>query len=581
LTHPDHVTQDAEQIRRLLAGEIPVYHTDKRYTRKDGQMVWGRLKVSAMRGADGRFEHFLAMLEDITAVKEAERAIADEKERLLVTLRSIGDGVITTDRQGRITLVNKVAEELTGWSLDDALGKPLAEVFHIINEQTRERCESPVEKVLKSGGIVGLANHTALIRRDGTEMIIADSGAPIRDRESRIIGVVLVFRDITEKEKGALILQNAQKLEAVGVLAAGIAHDFNNLLGGIFGYLELAREQAEQGDGGGAAKTLYKGIGVFDRAKNLTQQLLTFSKGGLPLRKTLSLADHVRKSVSFALSGSNISPVFTISPDVRLCDFDENQMAQVFDNIAINARQAMPLGGKIDVTVRNVAPDDAPAPLAKNTYVCVSIRDYGVGITKEHLPRIFDPFFTTKQQGNGLGLATSYSIVKNHDGIIDVESAPGKGATFHIYLPASPGQIVVSEKAIKHVHKGEGRILVMDDEEFVLDVATHLLQSMGYAVTAARDGDEAIALTRQAEESGERFSAAILDLTIPGGKGGREIVSELLKIDPKLKVIASSGYSSDPVMSTPADYGFSTRLAKPYRKDDLARVLEAVLGVSP
>ncbi len=580
LTHPDHIAQDTEQIRKLLAGEIPVYQTDKKYVRKDRQIIWGRLKVSAMRSRDGRFEHFLIMLEDITAIKEAEKTIAEEKERLLVTLRSIGDGVITTDRQGRITLVNKVAEKLTGWSFDDALGKPLAEVFHIINELTREQCENPVEKVLKSGSIVGLANHTALIRRDGTEMIIADSGAPIRDRESRIIGVVLVFRDITEKEKNAQALQNAQKLEAVGVLAAGIAHDFNNLLGGIFGYLELAREQAECGDGRGAAKTLYKGIGVFDRAKNLTQQLLTFSKGGLPLRKTLSLADHVRKSVSFALSGSNISPVFTIPPDVWLCDFDENQMAQVFDNIAINARQAMPLGGKIEVTVRNVAPHEAPAPLAKNTYVCVSIRDYGVGITKEHLPRIFDPFFTTKQQGNGLGLATSYSIVKNHDGIIEVESAPGKGATFHIYLPASPGQVAVSEKAIRQVHKGEGRILVMDDEEFVLDVATHVLQSMGYVVTAARDGDEAIALTRQAEESGERFSAAILDLTIPGGKGGREIVSELLKIDPKLKAIASSGYSNDPVMSSPADHGFCARLAKPYRKDDLARVLESVLGVS-
>ena len=212
LTHPDHVTQDTEQIRKLLAGEIPVYHTDKKYVRKDRQIIWGKLKVSAMRGTDGRFEHFLVMLEDITAVKEAERTIADEKERLLVTLRSIGDGVITTDRQGRITLVNKVAEELTGWSLDEALGKPLADVFHIINEQTRERCENPVEKVLKNGGIVELANHTALIRRDGTEMIIADSGAPIRDRESRIIGVVLVFRDITEKEKNTLALQNAQKL---------------------------------------------------------------------------------------------------------------------------------------------------------------------------------------------------------------------------------------------------------------------------------------------------------------------------------------------------------------------------------
>ena len=308
--------------------------------------------------------------------------------------------------------------------------------------------------------------------------------------------------------------------------------------------------------------------------------MLTFSKGGLPIRKTLPIADHVRKAVLFALSGSSISPEFSIPADIWLCDFDENQMAQVFDNIVINARQAMPLGGKIDVTIRNAASGEAPEILPRNNYVCVSIRDYGAGIVKEHLPRIFDPFFTTKHQGNGLGLAVSYAIVKKHDGLIEAESVLGEGTTFHLYLPASSGQAFAMEKAKApaHLHQGEGRILVMDDEEFVLDVISQMLRHMGYEVLSARNGDEAVALAREAEAAGRHLSAAILDLTIPGGRGGKEVLPELLAIVPSLKVVASSGYSEDPVMARPSEYGFADRLIKPYRMDDLARMLGDVMG---
>jgi len=377
-------------------------------------------------------DRFATVFEDITERKRSEARIAEERERLLVTIRSIGDGVITTDVAGIITLMNKVAEELTGWGQAEAIGRPLTEVFNIINEFTRVRCINPVDKVLATGGIIGLANHTALIRRDGSECSIADSGSPIRDRESRIVGVVLVFRDITEKLKADLALQNAQRLESISILAGGIAHDFNNLLGGIFGYIDIARERAEVGNARQAADLLAKSLAVFDRAKSLTRQLLTFSKGGMPVRKTQRLAKLVRDAVHFVLSGSRITATISLPEDLWLCDFDENQLAQVIDNITLNACQAMPSGGRIEVSAANVAPENVPRLLPPLPHVRITIQDFGIGISPDHRTRIFDPFFTTKQQGSGLGLATSYSIIKKHDGCIEVESELGEGSAFHI-----------------------------------------------------------------------------------------------------------------------------------------------------
>ena len=571
---PELQSEIPDIVRHIDEKEGMIYETE--HVRKDGTRF--PVEVSA-RGFDMEGNRYMqAIIRDITERKQSENALFTEKERLAVTLKSIGDGVITTDVNGNITLLNKVAEELTGWSLTESVGRPLAEVFHIVNEQTRERCENPVDKVLKSGVIVGLANHTALIRRDGGEMAIADSGAPIRDRESKVIGVVLVFRDITDKQKTDSALQNAEKLEAIGLLAGGIAHDFNNLLGGIFGYIDLARMQAEKGNSKGIENALSKACGVYDRAKSLTQQLLVFSKGGAPVRKTQSLAEHMQQTVAFALSGSNVSPVFAVPNEVWPCDFDENQMAQVFDNIVINARQAMPLGGNLDVAVRNISPGNAPKELPPHEYVCVSICDYGNGIPKDHVPRIFDPFFTTKQQGSGLGLATSYSIVKKHDGLIRAESELGKGTIFHVYLPASSGQVSVLEGGRRRqLHRGHGRILIMDDEEFILDVLSEMLTEMGYQAITAINGDEAIAHAGSAVQSGEPFRAAILDLTIPGGRGGKETVHALLEIDPDIKVVASTGYSEDPVMAKPSDYGFAGRLIKPYHMDQLALLLDSLL----
>ena len=522
---------------------------------------------------------FATVFQDITERKHMEAALAAEKERLSVTLRSIGDGVIATDTEGRVTLMNEVAESLTGWTISEARGKPLADVFRIIHEETRQRCEDPVQKVLKSGHIVGLANHTVLIAKDGKEIIIADSAAPIRDTDNRTIGIVLVFRDTTDTKKMEEALRNAQKLEAIGILAGGIAHDFNNLLSGLYGYLELIRTEAAAGDCSKVSAGVEKAFSTYERAKGLTLQLLTFAKGGTPIRKIQSLDRIVRDGVMFMLSGSNIVAEFDIPQGGWFCNCDENQIAQVIDNITINARQAMPDGGRFYVVFKRLSPKEAPPDMQQGPCIAISMRDTGEGIAAQHIANIFDPFFTTRAQGSGLGLATSYSIIKRHGGHISVQSRPGGGSEFFIYLPQAEGEpaSVISEK-MPAIQQATGNILVMDDEEFILDVAQAMLVAKGFDVTTALNGDEAVDQVREAIVAGRPFIATILDLTIPGGKGGREITAVLRDIDPKLKIVASSGYSEDPVMSNPSAFGFDARLVKPYRLDDLISLLGDLLS---
>ncbi|MFZ2958786.1 MAG: PAS domain S-box protein [Candidatus Ozemobacteraceae bacterium] len=514
---------------------------------------------------------FAVIFTDITEIKQVEAALSAEKERLAVTLRSIGDGVITTDIQGNVVIMNKVAEKLTGWLQSEAQGKPLATVFRIVNEGTRLPCENPAEKVLATGGIIELANHTLLISRDGTERVIADSGAPIMDQGSVTIGVVLVFRDMTEKQKLFDVLQRTDKLASLGVLAGGIAHDFNNMLAGVFGYIDLARESTTDQT---VSEYLDKSMGVFSRARDLTQQLLTFSKGGTPLRKTSELGPLIRESASFALSGSKIACDYAIAKDLWLADFDKNQIGQVIDNLVINAQQAMPLGGRIVISAKNIVIKGGENRFLKaGMFIKLSITDTGIGIPPDLLKCIFDPFFSTKQKGHGLGLATCYAIVQKHDGCIDVESVMGKGSTFHVFLPASQHgtEQVVSQTPVSH--KGSGRILILDDEPSIREILGSLLNGMGYTTLEAKDGEEALLRWTEAEDSGTHIDGAFFDLTIPGGMGGRETVVQLRKQYPNVPIYASSGYSEDPVMARPTEYGFTDSIRKPYRKDELATLL--------
>jgi len=566
---------------RQLSRDRPTTTSEYRIPDSKGKIRWYSWTSRALFSQAGERLTFHCTGEEITKRKEDAEKLAAERERLAVTLRSIGDGVITTDMDGRVVILNKVAETLTGWNQEEARGKPLSTVFHIINETTGRVHDSPLDKVLVSGEVLELANHTVLISRDGVKRIIADSGAPIKDRKSRTIGVVLVFRDMTEKRKLQETLQRTAKIESLGVLAGGIAHDFNNLLGGIFGYIDIVRESAVDER---TVSLLQKAMNTIERARHLSSQLLTFAKGSAPVKKAGHLFPFIEECVAFALSGSNVGVVYKIAGDLKACNYDKNQMGQVIDNIVINGKQAMVNGGRMEITAENfkVSPGGHPI-LAGGDYIKLGIRDTGTGIPKQSLNKIFDPFFSTKEQGHGIGLTTSYSIVEKHGGCIDVESVINQGTCFHIFLPAlaSAPPVREPEKTTPIPHRGKGRILIMDDENVVVEITTEMLKSLGYACISEKNGDEALALFKAEKTAGRDVTAIICDLTIPGGMGGLELVGEIRKLDPDIPMFVSSGYSVDPVMHDPVKFGFTASISKPFRKSELSEFLGKYLSGQP
>ncbi len=512
-----------------------------------------------------------SIIQDVTERAQAIAALAREKERLAVTLRSIVDGVITTDLQGHLVTMNRVAEMLTGWEAGEAVGKPVTTVLRVINEITRLECDDIVAKVLSGGEAVEPDSHYLLVSREGTERVVTEAGAPLMDRDGGVSGVVVVIRDMTEKQKLADALQRTDKLDSLGLLAGGIAHDFNNILAGIFGYVELARELTTDQT---VCAYLDKSMTAFGRAKGLTGQLLTFSKGGAPQRKQSEMGPLVRENASFALSGSEFACGYDIDEDLRLVDCDKLQIGQVIDNLVINARQAMGTGGGLVISLKNVLVKDGEhPPLKGGMYVRLSVADTGSGVPADLLQRIFDPFFTTKHNGYGLGLATCYAIVRKHEGCIEVESAVGKGSTFHVFLPASDLGVVVDVPREAVSHRGSGIMLVMDDEASIREVLGVALGGMGYTILEARDGMEALRLCAESAARGAPVGGAFFDLTIPGGMGGKEAIGHLRKLYPLMPVYASSGYSEDSVMTRPTEFGFTDSIHKPYRKDELAAML--------
>lgn len=510
-------------------------------------------------------------------VRERTKELDDEKERLAVTLRSIGDGVITTDLDGRVMLINTVSEHLTGWSQEEAVGRPIVEVFNIINEQTEQRCDNPVEKVLATGKIIGLANHTALISKDGTRHVIEDSGAPIFDKKGSIIGTVLVYRDVTEEKRTKEELAKVKKLESVGVLAGGIAHDFNNILAAILGNVELAALYIEPGSQ--AHTLLEESKKASIRAKGLTQQLLTFSKGGNPVKQTASISKIIIDSANFVLHGSSVVCDYCIAEDLWQVKIDTGQISQVIQNIIINARHAMPDGGVVEVSCENIIGNyDETENLPAGEYIKITIADGGTGIPRHFLDKVFDPYFSTKQEGSGLGLAICHSIICKHDGNIAVQSS-SKGTTFTIYLPAvtDADQKVDEAEAVSLKAENGVTIMVMDDEVMVRDMTRQMLKCSGHEVIPVKDGHEAIEVYNDYVQNNRVIDIILMDLTIPGGLGGKDTVLEILRIDPKAKVVVASGYSTDPVMAHYKDYGFKASIAKPFQLAELNRVVNRVL----
>ena len=524
------------------------------------------------------------LLEDeVEERRQAEEHLASEKERLSVTLRSIGDGVITTDIDGRIVMINRMAEGLTGWSQGESVGRPLIEVFQVFEDEPGGIQQNPIPAILEAGRAISLSEGV-LLARNGTDKIVANSGAQIRDRESEIIGAVVVFRDITENKRMEDELLKARKLESVGVLAGGIAHDFNNILSGILGNISLAAhivgEEAE------VYPILHEAEKASGRARGLTQQLLTFSRGGEPVREAALIAEVIRDSAEFILHGSKVLCEYDFADDLWLADIDTGQVSQVIQNIISNASEAMVDGGTIRISCENfVNRDEGPLPIALGRFIKMTIQDNGPGIPPELLDRIFDPYFSTKSKGSGLGLAITHSIVAKHEGHISVGSTPGQGACFTIFLPASEQAGVdkpAAEGAEKKVARDappycRGRVLLMDDEELVCNVVCKMLLHLGYEAETAGDGYEALEMYDQARAAGIPFDIVIMDLTIPSGMGGGEAIGRLLELDPKAKAIVASGYSTDPIMANYRKNGFVGAVGKPFRLDDLGETLVRVM----
>jgi PAS domain S-box-containing protein len=546
-----------------------------------GYLTYRTHKVYLGRLADERrhVEEISALhqqaVKALDLAKESQQALAAEKGRLTVTLRSLREAVITTGMDGRIVLVNHAAEIFAGCTQAQAVGRLLADVIRLSDPRTGQACENPVEVMLRQQGDVDSGGRVALVAADGTERLVEHTATPLRNNQGGIEGMVLVLRDVSDALRLEQERQKADRLESLGVLAGGIAHDFNNILTAIVGNVSIAR--ADPAVDAVAAEYLAEAERACVRAKTLTHQLLTFSKGGAPVKRAASLNELVREAVGFALRGTNVRCDFELSEELWAVEVDEGQMVQVLHNLVINGQQAMPGGGTIVVRSENVPATAEAAGNGAAAQVRISVEDRGVGIPEANLRKIFDPYFTTKQTGSGLGLATTYSIVKNHGGRIDVQSTVDQGTTVTVLLPARPGLPPARRASVTAPRTGKGRILVMDDEESLRKLVCAMLQRLGYEVEVAADGRQAIEMYRRAMEQNRDFDAVVMDLTVPGGIGGKDAIRDLLRIDPGVRAIVSSGYADDPVLADYERHGFKAIVPKPFGSAELGAALDQVL----
>lgn len=553
--------------RRTGEGKAPTSY-DFDFKSAKGNIKKIHLTIAVIPGT----KKSVASLHDITERKHIEEALRESEDKYRSIFETAPISIVMVDREGLIVDINPHHVTSIGRGITtkgDYIGKnivthPSIAAAGLSGDYDRILKGEPFDRTdvyfpTLSGGADGYFNV---------------SGRPLL-KEGEVVGAITIHEDITERKRLEKEQQRHAKLESVGTLAGGIAHDFNNLLSAIIGYIELARMNAvKESDVRSNLDECMKGIAM---AKQLTQQLLTFSKGGTPVKGPVKIDKVIKETAEFCLRGSNSNAEYVFAEGLRNADVDREQIAQVIQNLTINAFQAMPRGGVISFSAENEHVTSNPN-LEPGDYVKVNVRDQGLGIPKEHLTSIFDPYFSTKQEGSGLGLATSYSIIKKHGGDINVDSTLGEGTTFTIYLPVAISREALEERAGSGYAAGEGqKILVLEDEDIVARSIGKVLERLGYNPEVVGDGQEAVDLYKRAKEKGDPFDLVITDLTIRGGMGGKEANRLILEYDPEARTVVSSGYATDPILANFEDYGYRAALPKPVKFDILGTTMADVL----
>jgi len=531
-------------------------------TRRTGP--WSREDVALLQVVSDIIGSALQRDRTEAALKDSERRYRSVVEDMpAMVCRFLPDGTLTFVNDACCLYFRRNRQQLVGENF-----------FQFMTEDDRPKVRDQLSSLSPENPTV--TDEHSVVTPQGELAWHEWTDRALFDRNGKLVEFQSIGRDITAKRKMEMELQKIQKLESLGVLAGGIAHDFNNFLTGIVGNISLVRLYRESGDD--IAERLDEMQKACMRAKELTQQLLTFSKGGTPVKKVQRISGLVSDSAAFALRGSNVRCDCQFPEDLWWAEIDGGQIGQVINNLVLNADQAMPNGGVITIRADNrvLAPHNTLS-LPPGRYVRLSVRDQGVGIAAEYLQRIFDPYFTTKQKGSGLGLAVAHSIVEKHNGRLAVDSRLGRGSEFCLYLPAAEADLREEPVRESNSLSGQGKVLVMDDEAIVRDVLQGMLELLGYQVLLVEEGRAAVAVYRAAKASGKPCDAVILDLTIPGGMGGKETIRHLREIDPQVRAIVSSGYSNDPVMADPRQFGFQEVVSKPFQMQEIGEALQRLL----
>ncbi|MBI5845865.1 MAG: PAS domain S-box protein [Deltaproteobacteria bacterium] len=535
----------------------------------------GRLALTFNWMTDQLQALYADMREKVIQIQEARDAIAAKERHFRALIENATDLICIMNANGRIIYASPSVIRITGFSQEEVEG---ASVFNWFLEEDGKKLRAMLPKMLSHHGILRMADYR-VAHKNGGHRILEMYGTNLLN-DPVVGGFIINARDVTDRHKYMEELGRIEKLESIGVLAGGIAHDFNNMLTGILGNVSLARLHAKTDQA--VTVRLKEAEKAILAARELTQQLLTFSGGGAPLTESASLDTLLKESVGFALSGGKVRCEYDLPGNLWPVEVDPGQIRQVVHNLVLNAVHAQGGMGVVRISAENLEIEEGAAsglPLGPGRYVVVKIEDEGHGIPEKNLARIFDPYFTTKKDGSGLGLAVTFQVIARHHGHIAVTSKPGVGSTFHVYLPASDDLPLVMKEVSTVPVSGRGeRILVMDDEEAVLDVTSAMLDYMGFIVETARDGQEAVERYRRALERGEPFQVVMTDLNVAGGMGGKEAMQQILALDPRARGIVSSGYCHDPIMGEYSRYGFSGVIAKPYTPEKLFTVLEKILS---